>query len=356
MGFESEIKEFSNQINSKLEHIDTEETTKIALITPFLRLLGYDTTNPGEVKAEYTADIGAKQGEKVDFAILKNNKPQIFIECKSAHNTLDASNISQLYRYFSITDIKIGILTNGIEYMFFTNGEDNRMEDKPFLDINLLNLTKKDIKELENFIKTNFNVEEVITRADDLKYKILIKKCLLKELDNPSDEFVRVIGKQVYDGVLYPALKDKFRKIIINVNNELINETVEKRLTDAVTKNDELEEPEINTKEPAIITTDKEIEAYYIVKSILSEICAEDRVFMKDRKDYCNIVLDNNVRRQLVTLKFNNESNLRIRLYDNFTKNDRGKKISPLINIDSVHDLYKYKDNIIDAFNKYDKM
>ena len=215
MTFEDEIRDFTKTIPSKLEHIDTEETTKIALINPFLRQMGYDTTNPAEVKAEYTADVGAKQGEKVDFAIIEDNEPIIFIECKSATNELTTDNISQLYRYFSITDIQIGLLTNGVEYKFFTTGEDNnRMDEKPFLDINMLNLTKKDIKELEKFKKVNFDIDEVVSRADNLKYRNLIKKQLLSEFENPTDEFIRAIGKQVYDGKLTPGIKEKFGKFL----------------------------------------------------------------------------------------------------------------------------------------------
>ena len=147
MSFEDDIKEFTKTIPDKLEHIDSEETSKIALITPFLRIMGYDTTNPAEVKAEYTADVGTKQGEKVDFAILEDGEPIIFIECKSATNDLSTDNISQLFRYFSITDIQIGILTNGVEYKFFTTGEDNnRMDEKPFLDINMQISLRKTLK------------------------------------------------------------------------------------------------------------------------------------------------------------------------------------------------------------------
>lgn len=113
MTFEENIKEFVKTIPNKLEHIYSEETTKIALITPFLRELGYDTTDPSVVKAEYTADVGTKQGEKVDFAILDDGEPVIFIECKSVNNELNKRNISQLFRYFSITNVQIGILTMG---------------------------------------------------------------------------------------------------------------------------------------------------------------------------------------------------------------------------------------------------
>lgn len=358
MSFDEEIKSFSKSIPEKIEHIDTEETTKIALILPFLELLGYDTTNPGEVKAEYTADIGNKQGEKVDIALLTNNKPIIFIECKSANIQLDSTHLSQLYRYFSITDVKIGILTNGINYQFFTTSKDNRMDDKPFLEINLLNISKNDVIELKKFIKENINIEEVINRADNLKYKTLIKKCLKNELNNPSDEFVKVIGKQVYNGILTPTVKENFSTIISKVSTEIINETVEKRLSDAVSTNEEyhldnhVEETGTKTDD-GIITTEEELEGYYIIKSIASEIIDGDRVTIRDRKTYCNILLDNHQFYTILRMHFNNPDNLRIELFDKVDRGHNGMKVGDKINIEKVSDVYKYKERILTIIREY---
>ena len=360
MAFEDEIKEFTKTIPGKLEHIDSEETTKIALITPFLRLMGYDTTNPAEVKAEYTADVGTKQGEKVDFAILEEGNPIIFIECKSATNKLTLDNISQLYRYFSITDIQIGMLTNGVEYKFFTTGEDNsRMDEKPFLDIDMLNLTKKDIKELEKFKKVNFDIDEVVSRADNLKYRNLIKKTLLNEFENPSDEFIRAIGKQVYEGVLTQNIKEKFG-IIINVAiSEIINERINKTLSDAVASNEEEQEDnnaveaEEEINEDGIITTDLEKEAYFVVKSIASEVIDADRVAMRDRKHYCNILFDDNQRFPIVRLYFNNPNHLRVEFYDNITLTKNGGKLGEKIDIEQVSDLYTHKEHVLNVLNQY---
>jgi hypothetical protein len=103
MSFEEKIKEFTKPIEEKIKHISSEETTKLALIFPFVRLMGYDTENPAVVQAEYTADIGSKQGEKIDLAILTNGEVEILIECKTVNNPLDEKNISQLYSYFNIT-------------------------------------------------------------------------------------------------------------------------------------------------------------------------------------------------------------------------------------------------------------
>lgn len=358
MTFESELKEYAKSIPNKLEHIDGEETTKIALITPFLRLLGYDTTDPSIVKAEYTADVGTKQGEKVDFAILDNGKPVIFIECKSAQNKLSEANVSQLYRYFSITDVQIGILTNGIEYMFYTTGNDNRMDEKPFLEINLLNITNKDIKELEKFIEGNFNLEEIVDRADNLKYRNLIKKVMLNELENPSDEFIKTIGKQVYDGKLTPNVKERFGKIIVAVNNEIINDKVQKRLSDAVQSNEDataedeaIEEEQISPN--VVITTDLEKEGYYIIRSIASEHDFENHVNIRNQKQYCNILFENNRNYPICRFYFNNEKRLKIELFDKVRKNSKGTKIGDKQDIEKVSDIYNYKDRILAIIDKY---
>ena len=358
MSFEDELKEFTKTIPGKLEHIDSEETTKIALITPFLRLMGYDTTNPAEVKAEYTADVGTKQGAKVDFALIQENEPIIFIECKSAANKLSDENISQLYRYFSITDIQIGILTNGIEYKFFTTGEDNnRMDEKPFLDLDLTNLTKKDIKELEKFKKINFNVDEVVSRADNLKYRNLIKKTLLSEFENPTEDFIKAIGRQVYDGILTQNIKEKFGTIITIAINEIINEKINKTLSDAVASNEGKQEQNNEIEDEAeeiIVTTELEREAYFIVKSIVSEIIDANRVAMRDRKHYCNILYDDNQRFPIVRLYFNNQDHLRVEFYDDITLTKNGSKKGDKISIDNVSELYNFKDRILSVIKDYE--
>lgn len=363
MTFEDDLKEFTKTIPEKLEHIDSEETSKIALITPFLRLMGYDTTNPAEVKAEYTADVGTKQGEKVDFAIIEDGEPIVFIECKSAANELSTDNISQLFRYFSITDIQIGILTNGVEYKFFTTGDDNnRMDEKPFLDVNLLNLTRKDIKELEKFKKVNFNIDEVVSRADNLKYRNLIKKTLLSEFENPSDDFIKAIGKQVYDGILTQNVKEKFGNIISIAISEIINEKINKTLADAVASNEEEQEDnnaveaEEENSEDGIVTTELEKEAYFVVKSIASEIIAPELVAMRDRKHYCNILFDDNQRYPIVRLYFNNPNHLRVEFYDEITLTSNGGKKGEKVDIEQVSDLYTYKGRILDVVNEYLEM
>src|SRR5215211_5202555 len=123
MDFTERIRDLSLHLQKQLPHIQTEEATKNALIMPFISALGYNVFDPTEVTPELIADVGVKKGEKVDYAILKDGKPIILFECKCCGTNLNDVHASQLYRYFSVTDARFGILTDGVVYHFFTDLE-----------------------------------------------------------------------------------------------------------------------------------------------------------------------------------------------------------------------------------------
>ena len=352
LSFEDQIKEFVSTIPEKKTVIHTEETTKISLILPFIRLLGYDTTNPLTFRAEYTADIGVKQGEKVDFAILSDDHVEILIECKPMDTKLDKKHLSQLLRYFSVTEAKLGILTNGLIYKFYTDSlDDNRMDMTPFFEFNLEEYNKKDINRLEKYTFDNFDVNKVTKNAQELKYNLGVKNVLLKEFENPSDEFIKAIAKQVYDGQLYQKKKELFSRIITNKIKEIVDEEVNTRLETAKGNSPDVD---VNIDEgPELETSEEEWEGYYTVKSICSEIIDPDRVAIRDRKDYCNVLLDNNQYYPIVKLHFNNPKNLRVEFYDAFKVYSSGTKKGNMVSIGSVKDLYNYKEKILVAVNNY---
>ena len=178
MEFSESIKQFAERVSTLKESISTEEATKMSLIVPMFQILGYDVFNPTEFCPEYVADVGIKKGEKVDYAILENEKPTILIECKSCSEQLDKHS-SQLFRYFGTTPAKFGILTNGIIYRFYTDLEEsNKMDMVPFLEVDMLNLKDSTINELKKFCKENFDKEKIFSTAEELKYSGLIKNTL----------------------------------------------------------------------------------------------------------------------------------------------------------------------------------
>lgn len=190
MSFFDDLKNFTQRIETLKDSIQTEEATKMSLIVPFFQLLGYDVFNPAEFFPEYTADVGIKKGEKVDYAIIVNNDPAILIECKWCGEPLDKHG-SQLFRYFGTSPAKFGILTNGIIYKFYTDLDElNKMDLTPFLEINLLDLKENLVNELKKFSKEAFDKDNILSTASELKYTNMIKEYLKKLLDEPSDEYV----------------------------------------------------------------------------------------------------------------------------------------------------------------------
>ena len=118
MEFNESLKQFAKQLPAKRDACQTEEATKTSLIMPFFHLLGYDVFNPLEFCPEYVADVGVKKREKIDYAILENGEPNILIECKSCTEALE-KHASQLFRYFSTTSAKFGILIRMASYTDF---------------------------------------------------------------------------------------------------------------------------------------------------------------------------------------------------------------------------------------------
>ena len=132
MDLQAKLAELHKRTVDHREVLLTEEAAKTALVMPFIQMLGYDVFNPKEVIPEYTADVGTKKGEKVDYAICDEGKIRILVECKPASAPLNINHASQLFRYFSVTDARLAILTNGVAYHYNTQSDTpNRRNTNP---------------------------------------------------------------------------------------------------------------------------------------------------------------------------------------------------------------------------------
>ncbi|MCI5141757.1 MAG: restriction endonuclease [Candidatus Electrothrix sp. ATG1] len=349
------IKELAARIPQQLEHIETEEATKNAFIMPFISALGYDIFNPTEVIPEFTADLGTKKGEKVDYAIKKDDDIIILIECKWCGGDLHNDHASQLYRYFSATEARFAILTNGIIYEFYSDiDEPNKMDSKPFFTFNMLSFQDQQVSELKKFTKSAFSLEDILTTASTLKYTSAIKKILEKELADPSEPFVRFFASQIFDGRLTKTVIDQFTGIVKEARKQFINERINERIKSALSANDtqEHEEKQQDKEEPlaqkdnnGIVTTEEEIEGYHIVKAILRESVDVSRVVMRDTKSYCGILLDDNNRKPICRLHFNHAQK-----YLGVMSQKKEEKIP----IELIDDIYKYSERLKATVQEYD--
>lgn len=337
-----------------VEMIKTEEATKQALVIPFIKTLDYDVYNPSEVIPEYTVDHGIKKGEKVDYAIIKDNKSIILIECKHCKTKLNNTHASQLFRYFSVTEVRVAILTNGVVYRFFTDLDKlNQMDSKPFLEINLLNLQESLLPELHKFTKSNFNLDELISTATELKYTKEIRQILIQQRTEPHKDFVRFFASRVFPGRLKENIINQFSDLTKKAFNQLIANEINKRFNLIIDKTDEPIKQQSNEQSPKqkdkphIVTTDEELEGFRIIKDIIKDVITPERVFIRKNSSYLSVILDDSNRRPICRLYLHRNPK-RIEIMD--------KKSDGLETIQDIEDIRNYTARIIAIVARIDKL
>ncbi|WOY07562.1 type I restriction endonuclease [Borreliella carolinensis] len=227
VNFIKSIKGVIRKIRIYKDYIENEAQTRNNFISPFLNAMGYDHTDLSIVKVEATADFLDRKGMKVDYILYsKDRKSTILIEAKHHKENLD-NHFRQLSDYFYYTrykentkKVEFGILTNGIEYRFYTDlDKDNLLDKEPFLIINLEKLTSKDFEYLKKFSRNSLNIEEARGFALEKKYTDKFSTYFKKEIKNPSDDFLEFFKTEI--GFKKTYSDEIFKNIIKNVFNEL---------------------------------------------------------------------------------------------------------------------------------------
>lgn len=307
-----QLRSLAERIAQTKNKIQSEEATKTAYIMPFLQIMGYDVFDPEEVIPEFTADIGTKVNEKVDYALVLNGKPEVLIECKKCTHDLNIQNESQLLRYFNVTNAEFGILTNGIQYKFYTDTQSpNQMDTEPFFSIDLSqDIDTIEFAELSKFHRENFSAENIRKTAKLLKSSGAIKREILAEFANPSKELVTLIFKKINpESIFTPAQRETFTPLVKSAIDQIINDRIHERINMAEVETEKVRNSASEMREAMtdkIVTTDEEKEAFSIIRSFAAEINLADRVFMRDAQTYCAILFDDNNRRPIIRFYFNN--------------------------------------------------
>ncbi|MBK1790797.1 type I restriction endonuclease [Persicirhabdus sediminis] len=346
----------SSIIEDKGHNLVTEEATKNGLIMPFIaNILGYDVFDVDQVVPEYIADIGIKKGEKVDYALLKDDEVQILIECKKLGEPLKNAHANQLLRYFTVTKCRIAILTNGAEYQFFTDLDvANVMDNKPFMSLDLRDIDDHVVPEIKKLRRDTVDIEAIMSVASELKYLNQIKKQLKGEFTEPSEELVKFLTGKVYEGRITPAVKAQFTALTKKALKQFLNDSINERLKTALNSDVqpidvELPDPAVATEQEPdkseIVTTVEEIEGYNIVKAILRSEVEVTRVCARDTLSYFGILLDDNNRKPLCRLHFN-----RAQKYIGIIGEDRKETRHP---IDSMDDIFKFSDQLLEVLKRY---
>ncbi|MDR0212523.1 MAG: type I restriction enzyme HsdR N-terminal domain-containing protein [Comamonas sp.] len=360
MDFYESLNSLAAKIRQQAGNITTEEATKNAFVMPFIQsVLGYDVFDPTEVVPEFVCDVGTKKGEKIDYAIFKGGHVQILIECKKIGEPLNVNHASQLFRYFHVTTARISILTNGRVYKFFTDLDNtNKMDEKPFLELDLLDIDEHAVPELLKLTRSAFDVDSILSAAGELKYIGQLKRELAGQLAEPCEEFLRFFVARVYDGPITARVREQFQplmqKAITQYMGDLINDRLKSAMTgttpQALTAPTTQAAPSETAPAPAcapeeeesrIETTPEELEGFFIVKSIVRTAVEPTRIGHRDTQSYFGILLDDNNRKPVCRLHFN-----RAQKYLGILDADKKEVRHP---ISALDDIYGFSEQLIAA-------
>ncbi len=362
MAFEDALADVAAKVEQYGKNLLTEEATKTAVVMPFIStVLGYDVFNPTEVVPEFVADVGIKKGEKIDFAILRGGEVQILVEAKQIGAPLTLENASQLVRYFHVSTARVAILTNGQHWHFYTDLDaPNRMDDKPFLRLDLRNIDPYALPELKKMTKEAFDLDSVLLAAEELKYVSGLKRAIATQFESPKDDFVRLLASDVYEGTFTARVREVFSRLASKALQQFINDQVNERLKSAlggaaplVGAAPQVREPEVEeasdevSTEPHsdVETTLEELEGFHIVRAILASDVPFDRVVSRDNKSYFNLLLDDNNRKPFCRLHFNRKQKY-LGLFDA----DKTERRVPL---DRVEEIYSHAEALRETMRRH---
>lgn len=312
---------FRNKILAHVEHIKsvgshctTEETTKQALILPFLNILDFSPFDPQKVKAEYGANFkGAKATERVDYALFSDGLPVMFIEAKPYTTKLN-NHDGQLARYFNSTpSVSVAAITNGMQWRFFTDLKlSNIMDSEPFFVVNFDKLADNDVEQLAKFRYDMFSPDKLKSFAEERGYLDLLTGTIQTCLREVDQDFVRYICTRAN---LAPKLTVKFLETMAPLVKQSLKEAISGMVISGLSTPacvpaqqssnlpaaaDDVIIDIVDPSNPKIVTTAAEQKIFSIVKEMVSGVVSEEDIIGKDTESYYTILYQNKTNRWIV--------------------------------------------------------
>ena len=170
-------------IKKAIKYSDDETKTRDYLVEPFIKILGYHEMD--DYSHEFSLKHSKGSVKKVDMVIfLSRREPTILIECKKSNLNLTERHFNQLNSYYEFhRESKIGILTNGIQYQFYSRSLDNNkiLNKTPFMVFDVNDYNFSDIENLVKFYRQNINAIDAmtgctvtVTHVDSRKYELKV--------------------------------------------------------------------------------------------------------------------------------------------------------------------------------------
>lgn len=258
------IDAYIKQVKERAEHVSNEQATKQSLIGPFFTMLGYDLTDPRECLPEYKADFGKDRSTKpIDWGFKVGGGFAFFVEAKEVSKKLAAYD-EQLGDYFAKDpNVKLGILTSGVQWRFFTDiVNSNVMDKEPFARWDIMADETPPYDVLTLLQKSQFNAELIRAYAQRQRAQNLLLSELTRLLE-PSAEFTKLAVANIETRNLTAAVVDSWKPIVASA----ISEWAKQRMLSSVLAPQPAQATV--TEAAKIVTTQEELDAFDVIKKLL---------------------------------------------------------------------------------------
>ena len=192
-----------------------------------------------------------------------------------------------------------------------------------------------------------------MSTAQELQIMIQVKGILNKNFQSPGDEFTRYFVKCLNDGKSPSKLIEQYKPIIKKSIASVINDIIQDRLNFASKNTEQQTEGILNQvatigeqdddklqdgiialdKESGVVTTQEEIDAYNIIRSILRKHISADKIVYKDFKSYFAIGIENSSYWWICRLSFGSRKKL-------IWFPTEGYKSQEKIELESIDDIF----------------
>lgn len=286
------------------ERAKTGETaSREDLINDFLAILGFKREND-DLRYEYSITVKEKK-RKADIVILdgKAKSPLVIIECKRSDETLTVKHLDQLILYMAaLPESKMGILTNGLDYQFYLKDNEGS-NTTPFIEFNIASIDDLTLLKLAVFHRNNFNFNELKAIADEFYFVEKFENALAEEFVTPSTDVL----KSLYRKMNGKRFDEKTALRMIELFNSFSLQAAVDKLRESESRNSKL----------GIVTTQEELKAYSVIRTILAtsgklKAGDIDRISYRDFKGHFSIIVDDSQNKSICTLVLTGKKSIKI--------------------------------------------
>lgn len=226
------LQSLAGRASAQTAHLATVEATKNALVLPFFQALGYDVFDPSEFIPEPGPELGFTDSVRPDYLVLRDGVPVLLVECRASGEVLGEVAASRVNWCFEATEARVAVLTNGLQFAFFTDlVHPGHMDERPILVLDLQNLQDSVVDRLESFTRTAFNLTAIRAGASDISrcFPRLLAQ-IEAQMDSPAPELVAFLMERVYAGPVTHLVRERFIGMVREAFQQILKERIRERL------------------------------------------------------------------------------------------------------------------------------